>query len=192
MAVAENSGVNIGSSSQNLDPKNSNSPDGLEKQNPRNDHVVKTPTTSNFDHETSKLESSANGGAQVGQMRNGFDKKSHPVLVNGFKSKDIGDLAELLSKLNPMAKEFVPPSVVYNSSNNSNYGYLSNGSLGFGYANNFVVHHPDAVSVNGLAPRRVRVQLLLLSFVRIFFSVFISLSLIVMVSEFIQRRTGNS
>ncbi|PKI76426.1 hypothetical protein CRG98_003221, partial [Punica granatum] len=153
MAVAENAGVKIGSSSQNLDSNNGNPPNGLEKPKPRNDQAVKTPPSSNFDHETNKLETPVNGGAQVGQMRNGFDKKGQQILVNGLKSSDIGDLADILSKLNPMAEEFVPPSLVYNSNNGSNYGYMTNGDLGFGYANNFVVH-PDVASVNGLTPRR--------------------------------------
>lgn len=163
MAVAENAGVKIGSSSQNLDSNHSNPPNGLEEPKPRNDLPVKTPTSSNSDHEASKLENSVNGGARVGQMRNGFNQKSLQILENGFTSKDIGDLAELLSKLNPMAREFVPSFLVHNSNNNSNYAYMSNGSLGFGYASNFAMH-PDAVSVNGLTPRRVCLPLLMFMF----------------------------
>lgn len=160
MAVAENAGVKIGSSSQNLDSNHTNPPNGIDKPKPRNDQPVKTPPSSNFDLEASKLESSVKGGALLGQMKNGFDQKNQQILVNGLKSNDIGDLAEILSKLNPMAEEFVPPSLVYNGNNNSTYGYLGNGSLGFGYANNFVVH-PDAVSVNGLTPNRVCLALLI-------------------------------
>lgn len=154
MAVPENAGVKIGSTSQNLDSKHSNRQSGLEKPKPRNDEAVKSPTDADSDNE-----SSVNGGAQVGQMRNGFEKKSQQILVKGLKSKDIGDLAEILSKLNPMAEEFVPPSIAYHSYNIGNYGYLSDGGLGFGYANNFVVH-PGAININELiTPGRVRLQL---------------------------------
>ncbi|KAK4749740.1 hypothetical protein SAY87_027189 [Trapa incisa] len=153
MAVSENAGVKIGSSSQGLDPSNSNLPDGLEKQKPRKDQSAKIQANSNLNHEANKSENSSKDETGTGEMRNSFHKKGQQILVKGLKSNDMGHLAEILSKLNPMAQEFVPPSLIYNSNNNFNYGYLSNSSLGFGYANNFVVH-PDAASVNGLTPRR--------------------------------------
>ncbi|XP_057951309.1 polyadenylate-binding protein-interacting protein 12-like isoform X2 [Malania oleifera] len=43
----------------------------------------------------------------------------------GFK-RDIRDLEELLSKLNPMAEEFVPPSLSNNRAPNGNFAYASN------------------------------------------------------------------
>ncbi|KAH9607610.1 hypothetical protein KSS87_022795 [Heliosperma pusillum] len=60
----------------------------------------------------------------------------------GFK-KEIRDLEELLSKLNPMAKEFVPPSW----SNNHVFN-------GVGYVNNFVFQPNVAANVNGFTGRR--------------------------------------
>lgn len=66
----------------------------------------------------------------------------------GFK-RDIRDLEELLSKLNPMAEEFVPPSLV-NGNNNFNYG-LAGG--GYGFANNFLLN-TDSGNGNGLMARR--------------------------------------
>ncbi|XP_074291799.1 polyadenylate-binding protein-interacting protein 12-like isoform X2 [Silene latifolia] len=62
----------------------------------------------------------------------------------GFK-EEIRDLEEKLSKLNPMAKEFLPPSLSNNGSMN-----------GFGYVNNYVIQ-PNvnvAGNVNGYTGRR--------------------------------------
>ncbi|KAK9724899.1 hypothetical protein RND81_05G107000 [Saponaria officinalis] len=63
---------------------------------------------------------------------------------DGFK-KEIRDLEEMLSKLNPMAKEFVPPSM-------SNFRYIN----GFGYVNNFLVQPNAAVNANAYPGRRRR------------------------------------
>ncbi|KAI4338037.1 hypothetical protein L6164_016392 [Bauhinia variegata] len=70
-----------------------------------------------------------NGGYGINQMSNGVMNGE-----NGGESfkRDMRDLEELLSKLNPMAEEFVPPSLT------NNHGYLGGG--GFGFANNFVLH----------------------------------------------------
>ncbi|KNA11754.1 hypothetical protein SOVF_132240 [Spinacia oleracea] len=82
---------------------------------------------------------------------------NHHHLTNGgeegFK-KEIRDLQEMLSKLNPMAKEFVPPSMVNYVNNNNNVMYNSN----FGYVNNFLMPPPNAAAgnVNGFPGRRRR------------------------------------
>jgi hypothetical protein len=58
---------------------------------------------------------------------------------NGGESfkREMRDLEELLSKLNPMAEEFVPPSLVTNYQ-----GYLAAGpNAGFGYPNNFMIQN---------------------------------------------------
>ncbi|KAL4274916.1 hypothetical protein HN51_057794 [Arachis hypogaea] len=49
--------------------------------------------------------------------------------------REMRDLVELLSKLNPMAEEFVPSSLA------NNHGYLAGpgGAAGFGFANNFAM-----------------------------------------------------
>ncbi|KAH9627134.1 hypothetical protein KSS87_011622 [Heliosperma pusillum] len=62
----------------------------------------------------------------------------------GFK-KEIRDLEEKLSKLNPMAKEFLPPSLSNNGSMN-----------GFGYVNGYVIQPNVNVvgNVNGYTGRR--------------------------------------
>lgn len=68
----------------------------------------------------------------------------------GFK-KEIRDLQEMLSKLNPMAKEFVPPSLAncvnINNNNNNNFGYVNN---------LFIPPPAAAVNVNGYTGRRRR------------------------------------
>ncbi|PKI53908.1 hypothetical protein CRG98_025702, partial [Punica granatum] len=67
---------------------------------------------------------------------------------NGSKGlSDMRELVDILSKLNPMAEEFVPPSVAHN-----HVGFnLVNG--GFGYPSNFVLQ-PDAPIANGYNGRR--------------------------------------
>ncbi|KAK9071601.1 hypothetical protein SSX86_008030 [Deinandra increscens subsp. villosa] len=77
----------------------------------------------------------------------------------GFK-KDMRDLAEMLSKLNPMAEEFVPPSL---SGNNFNAPLLLPPSAGapFGYsaANDFLLQNnltPFPNNINGVNSSRSR------------------------------------
>nr|POF19530.1 polyadenylate-binding protein-interacting protein 10 [Quercus suber] len=97
-------------------------------------------------------------------MANGFDSKGvksqHMGLVKstgvgsdgGYEManvlvgmSDMRDLEELLSKLNPLAEEFVPPSLA------NNHGYF--GASGVGYANNVVL--TNFGNANGLMSRRV-------------------------------------
>nr|XP_023905606.1 polyadenylate-binding protein-interacting protein 11-like [Quercus suber] len=99
----------------------------------------------------------------MGQMANGFDSKGvksqHMGLVKstgvgsdgGYEManvlvgmSDMRDLEELLSKLNPLAEEFVPPSLA------NNHGYF--GASGVGYANNVVL--TNFGNANGLMSRR--------------------------------------
>ncbi|XP_062147732.1 polyadenylate-binding protein-interacting protein 12-like [Alnus glutinosa] len=113
--------------------------------------------------------------AQMGQMANGFDsngvksqqmgvvksgggygsnnQRANGVVVrNGedggesFK-RDMRDLEELLSKLNPMAEEFVPPSLA------NNHGYFDGGVVGFGYPNDYLVQNGFG-NANGYSGRR--------------------------------------
>lgn len=112
----------------------------------------------------------SNHKPQMGQMQNGFDTNgvdNHQMVAvksggygidqrsNGVRNggdgdesfkRDMRDLEELLSKLNPMAKEFVPPSHV------NNHGFSLAG--GFGYANNFLIQ-TNSDNANGLIGRRV-------------------------------------
>lgn len=67
---------------------------------------------------------------------------------NGGESfkREMRDLEELLSKLNPMAEEFVPPSLTN--------GYLAGPAAGFGYTNNFILLN-NYGNANGQTNRRV-------------------------------------
>lgn len=111
---------------------------------------------------------SANFKAQMGQMQNGFDANGQAMMlksaagygmnqrpngvINGadggenFK-RDMRDLEELLSKLNPMAEEFVPPSLAKTFS-----GYF--GGAGLGYTNEFLLQ-ANAVNNDANNNRRV-------------------------------------
>ncbi|KAG9454568.1 hypothetical protein H6P81_007472 [Aristolochia fimbriata] len=85
--------------------------------------------------------SSGNPGfAHARQRSNGVDMQRNGEDDEGFK-RDIRDLQELLSNLNPMAEEFVPPSLA------------NNGSAGGFYTNNFMMHS-NIGNVNGNANRR--------------------------------------
>ncbi|XP_010267390.1 PREDICTED: polyadenylate-binding protein-interacting protein 12-like isoform X2 [Nelumbo nucifera] len=55
------------------------------------------------------------GFVQAHQRSNGVDLQRNGEVDEGYK-QDIRDLEELLSKLNPMAEEFVPPSLVNHGS----------------------------------------------------------------------------
>uniref|UniRef100_A0A7C9A1F4 RRM domain-containing protein n=1 Tax=Opuntia streptacantha TaxID=393608 RepID=A0A7C9A1F4_OPUST len=79
-------------------------------------------------------------------------KEKNNNLANGEGlKKEISDLEEMLSKLNPMAKEFVPPSLV-------SYGSFGlGGKNNFGYVNNFLIQQPNAGgNVNEFPGRRRR------------------------------------
>ncbi|OIV96935.1 hypothetical protein TanjilG_00517 [Lupinus angustifolius] len=153
MAVAENVGTKIGSSSQNLDNSvvSSETITEVEKTKPRNGSIDGGDENVNgvFNHHYGAPND--NYKVQMGQIPNGFEGnevQNQQMVVNNngyggangenggesFK-RDMRDLEELLSKLNPMAEEFVPPSLT------QNLGYLAPPSAGFGYPNNFVLHN---------------------------------------------------
>lgn len=82
----------------------------------------------------------------------------------GFK-REMRDLEEMLSKLNPMAEEFVPPSLAANG----HHRLLQPAAGAFGYtANNFVMHTNTGIP-NGNPTRRV----ILLSHQHHFFFIFL-------------------
>ncbi|KAK9293367.1 hypothetical protein L1049_021359 [Liquidambar formosana] len=175
MAVAENAGTNIGSSSPNplindLDhSKPINHTDARMTADPNS-----RPHDQNFHAKVQhQLAPTTNHKSQMGHLSvvgvdtNGAVQNHHAAhhqwsnngaelqrrIENGGSggggegfNRDMRDLEELLSKLNPMAEEFVPPSLA----GNHNYG-LSGG--GYGFANNFVMH-TDSANANGLMSRR--------------------------------------
>ncbi|KAJ8760827.1 hypothetical protein K2173_021865 [Erythroxylum novogranatense] len=172
MAVAENAGARNGSSGQNFDSTVvSSDPNGtqdLETSKPRNDSVINS-KESNFQSQNNdqsvngkpELQEEAatpalsNGKTTGTQMQSGFGINQQEVVAKsgGFASNlrpdsnganNMNDLVEMLSKLNPMAEEFVPPSLA------SNHGYLAGG---FGYTNNFVVQNNHG-NANGHTNKR--------------------------------------
>lgn len=204
MAVAENAGAKIGSTSQNLDDhtvvsSESNVPNNdLEKSKPiktkdssLNDQTMNMVNSNNkyqnnhHQHQQEQEEkrttttnnnsvTAAAPPAGFGKMQNGHQMvvvpKSGGGYVNGggennqmlddgegYKSHEMRDLVEMLSKLNPLAEEFVPPSLAANGPNNNfnlNPGYF--GGNGFGFANNFAINTNSAGNTNGHTPRRKR------------------------------------
>ncbi|CAN6923636.1 unnamed protein product [Brassica oleracea var. botrytis] len=108
MAVPENAGGKVDSSGQNLDNNNTASsaaetkPSCVDDQSPKSD---------------SSLCSSTNETAGKGRNPNGEREKS-----GGCLKSEIKNLADAFSKLNPMAKEFVPPYLATSQS-----GVLRNG-----------------------------------------------------------------
>ncbi|XP_038684310.1 polyadenylate-binding protein-interacting protein 10-like isoform X2 [Tripterygium wilfordii] len=183
MAVAENAGAKIGSSNENLDnnvvSSDSNAPNHLENPKPRSDASVKSTKDSSLHvqnndrnsngnshlRESTVSVTASNGGIQKTQMQNGHgtaNQRANGVKevengdVESFKG-DMSDLVEILSKLNPMAQEFVPHSLANN--------HRCLGGTGFGYSNNFVVQpnsggnkgHPNGRrrNYNGLGKPRM-------------------------------------
>ncbi|EOA24243.1 hypothetical protein CARUB_v10017475mg [Capsella rubella] len=140
MAVAENAGVKVDSSAQNLDNNTVASatetkpPCPDDDQSPKSDSSNPPPSIDS----TGETDDRINETAQKVQTLNGFNR-------NGFEStksengerddnggslkSEIKDLADAFSKLNPMAQEFVPPSLARSQS-----GVLRNG---LGFTNNF-------------------------------------------------------
>ncbi|OIW15330.1 hypothetical protein TanjilG_10770 [Lupinus angustifolius] len=165
MAVAENAGTKIGSSSQNLDNSvvSSDTTTEVEKSKPRNGSINGGDVNLNGVFKHHDIAPKGNYNAQLGQIRNGFEGngvQNQQMVVNNngyggvsgenggesFK-RDMRDLEELLSKLNPMAEEFVPPSLI------NNFGYLAAHDAGFGYPNTFVLPNNYGID-NGQNNRR--------------------------------------
>ncbi|KAG5036054.1 hypothetical protein JHK87_010964 [Glycine soja] len=168
MAVAENVGAKIGSSSQNLENNVVSSNSGeVEKSKPRSGSINDDQKLNNgvFNHQdrvpgTMPVPNiNYNYEAQMGQMHtNGVNNDGYGMNgvicgENGGESfkRDMRDLEELLSKLNPMAEEFVPPSLT------NTHGYLpgpgAGAGAGFGYPNNFILLN-NFGDANGQTNRR--------------------------------------
>ena len=138
MAVAENAGVKVDSSGQNLDNNNNNNtassatetnPSCPDDQSPKSDSSL----DSSSDPPTPDSDDRTNETVQKGQT------------ANGVKS-EIKNLSDAFSKLNPMAKEFVPPSLARSQS-----GVSRNG---LGFTNSFAAQ-PLVADGSGQFARRV-------------------------------------
>ncbi|XP_050236260.1 polyadenylate-binding protein-interacting protein 11-like [Mercurialis annua] len=129
MAVAENADSTV----TVLSPDSKGTND-LERSKPRNESVVAADDSVDDQSVMSEqivAKSGVNHQMQKGKPSNGLN--------------DMSDLVEILSKLNPMAQEFVPPSLV-----NNLVDILDNG---FGYTNNFGVQ-TNLVNGNGNSIKR--------------------------------------
>ncbi|XP_057522606.1 polyadenylate-binding protein-interacting protein 11 [Amaranthus tricolor] len=178
MAVAENSVASSENNFETTDLERSNgnhihNNEKIEKLSfksqsmPKNDDVVVVEDDRKNNNKTDdlpKIMNFENGDTydHVDLSENGDDdyeniKKNNRHLMNGkeegFK-KDIRDLQEMLSKLNPMAKEFVPTSLVNYRTINNNINANSNN---FGFMSNFLIH-PNVGgtggNVNGFTGRK--------------------------------------
>ncbi|XP_077248428.1 polyadenylate-binding protein-interacting protein 12-like [Tasmannia lanceolata] len=140
MAVVENAGVDLGmNKSRNFEGTSSDS--DQQKQNyiripmmdPNQtpillqDHTFNMPQSHISNHKP-QISHGNLGYGHVHQRSNGIDLQMNGNVSEGFK-RDMRDLEELLSKLNPMAEEFVPPSL-------ANHG----STLGL-FPNNFLMHN---------------------------------------------------
>ncbi|XVF12756.1 hypothetical protein REPUB_Repub08aG0146900 [Reevesia pubescens] len=184
MAVAENAGAKIGSSGQNLEntvvSSDSHAVNDPDKSKPRIDSVTAAKTTkeANFEQEKPAAAPDNNVNSNT-QMQNGFNEKNQQQMVtktaglnvfsnveNGGNGKifknDMSDLVEILSKLNPMAEEFVPPSLAnhhhklndkHDQNHNQDNRFLENG---FGYSTDNFVVHANSGNANGHTNGRKR------------------------------------
>lgn len=169
MAVAENAGVKIGASGQNLDAtavsSDGNASSDSAKSEPRNgagtqlDRPVNAGANGPADVNGRLLVASGSRNGQMSQMRDGLRSNGSNFRSSGVNN--VRELVDMLSKLNPMAEEFVPPSL------GQSFAYLADG--GFGYPQNFVLQI-DGVDGNGHTGRRV-LTLAALSFIEIFHNV---------------------
>ncbi|XAR71584.1 hypothetical protein NMG60_11017926 [Bertholletia excelsa] len=110
---------------------------------------------------TVQANGSVNHKPQMGLAQHGINGngvQNHQVVSNGVDLRENGDdsgegfknemrdLEEMLSKLNPMAEEFVPPSL-------TNHRPVQPSSGQIGYTNNFLIQTNSGIA-NGNGPRR--------------------------------------
>ncbi|PSS32959.1 Polyadenylate-binding protein [Actinidia chinensis var. chinensis] len=164
MAVVENGSINRTDSHTDVDQSKSNHaviPHG-------NGNTVLRSSDPNFHmivHQQQKMNDAVNHKAQTSVVQHGINGngvQNHQMAPNGVElrrngddggegfKREMRDLEEMLSKLNPMAEEFVPPSL-------TNHKPVSQFSGHLGYANNFVMQTNSAI-VNGNTARRVDVK----------------------------------
>lgn len=111
-------------------------------------------------YQEKKITSNTNGslvngnGVQHHTVANGADHRDHD---DDFK-KGMRDLEEMLPKLNPMAEEFVPPSLSNNIYNNRALLRSPSAATHFGYAavNDFLLqtNHPAFANVDAISTGR--------------------------------------
>ncbi|KAI8565130.1 hypothetical protein RHMOL_Rhmol03G0236900 [Rhododendron molle] len=151
MAVVENAGISVDSSNRtdnsNDQPKSNQA--GV-RSSDQNFHAInggnvsrKAQVNGNGVQDHHRVV--ANGGRGFELRRNGDSGGG------GDEGFEMRDLEEMLSKLNPMAEEFVPPSLV----NNHRQPVLLDGGH-LGYLNNFVMQPSSGIANGNIAARRKR------------------------------------
>ncbi|XP_058206276.1 polyadenylate-binding protein-interacting protein 11-like isoform X2 [Rhododendron vialii] len=147
MAVVENAGISVDSSNRtdnsNDQPKSNQA--GV-RSSDQNFHGINGGSVSrkaqvNGNGVQDHHRVVANGGRGFELRRNGDS--------GGDEGFEMRDLEEMLSKLNPMAEEFVPPSLV----NNHRQPVLFDGGH-LGYINNFVMQTSSGIANGNIAARR--------------------------------------
>lgn len=152
MAVVENAGNKVGSSSGNSEsadtkdfgqsqPSNHTVMQNLQQKNTNSKPILLPNDENYYSQKIPQFQQKAgsNGVAKIQMVGNfGRDRED---------GGDIRDLEDLLSKLNPMAEEFVPPSLA------NGHGWSAGAA--FGYTNNFVLQ-ANFGNANGNAGRRKR------------------------------------
>ncbi|CAM8978964.1 unnamed protein product [Rhodiola kirilowii] len=150
MAVLENGESKMGSSDlDNSIQTQQHKRDDDDTELKEKDHQISNSNSTQL--EVSKLvngNSHNQNNGDVVVVNGGFDysRENGSSGNEGFK-RDMKELEELFSKLNPMAKEFVPVSAV----NGFNYGVAGGG--GFGHPNGFVMP-PNYGDVDGHRRRK--------------------------------------
>ncbi|XP_022866749.1 polyadenylate-binding protein-interacting protein 11-like [Olea europaea var. sylvestris] len=172
MAVVENAGICVESSSNRADP---NGPPENTSVNHNHSQFTKAAanqkSTKPTDNGYHLIQSN---GHHHPQHRTNGDGATKALLINnpverklnsgddgdeGFK-REMRDLAEMLSKLNPMAEEFVPPSLAVNGTGGHHRLMIASphdAAAGFfGYnANGFVMQQPvNSGVLNGNSSRK--------------------------------------
>ncbi|XP_047327978.1 polyadenylate-binding protein-interacting protein 12-like [Impatiens glandulifera] len=140
MAVVENAAINV-------------VPSNRTESNDQNFQMKMVPTPAvSGQPNIGNTQNNPQMGLVQNVINNNGSTQSHQIVANGvddggegFK-REMRDLEEMLSKLNPMAKEFVPPSL-------TNYGGLVPSSVHLAYANNFLIQ-PNTIIAGGNDVRR--------------------------------------
>ncbi|KAK8503859.1 hypothetical protein V6N13_021641 [Hibiscus sabdariffa] len=158
MAVPENGGLKIGPSGQNLEntvavsSTGTNAVNDSGKSKTSGDSVAAAKTTmgASFGQDKpAEAASSGDGDRNNTGMLNGFSNVGNGGDGEIFK-RNMSDLVEILSKLNPMAEEFVPPSLANHQYDNH---FLENG---FGFSTDNFAVNANSGNANGYANRRKR------------------------------------
>ncbi|GAA0155984.1 RNA splicing factor [Lithospermum erythrorhizon] len=138
MAVVEDAGISSPVSTNQNDPRGQND----------SDHQVVRQQQQKIG--SVELQDQSGNGNEKSTQKMGLARNMDQVNGNSAKAleKEMRDLEDMLSKLNPMAKEFVPPSFSVANSNYILVPVVPPNGMHFGYnaANNFIVHAVPGVA----------------------------------------------